>query len=268
MDPETVALICRIAMSSSIASYPWKNRGKAPPGYTKGMAVAFGRVLVKWLQEDPTALDVSIANTHEPDTDALSWYAGIFNDLGMLNDRPGVDTLRHVFVLLMGLGMRESSGKYCEGRDMSASNVTADTAEAGLFQMSWNMRSCSPNMQRLMDEYSSRPPACYLDIFKEGVTCSTASWKSYGSGAGYNYQELAKHCPQFAVETTAVGLRKRRKHWGPINRYDVEVKKEADDMFKQVQDIIMQPAIPPSETPTVSITTTGKITLTVNGKVV
>jgi hypothetical protein len=30
--------------------------------------------------------------------------------------------------------MRESSGIYCAGRDQSASNTSADAAEAGLFQ--------------------------------------------------------------------------------------------------------------------------------------
>lgn len=40
----------------------------------------------------------------------------------------GTDTLRQLFVLLIGLGMRESSGQYCEGRDRSASNVTAEAA--------------------------------------------------------------------------------------------------------------------------------------------
>ena len=53
----------------------------------------------------------------------------------MDNDAAGVDTVRHLFVLLIGLGMRESSGKYCEGRDKSASNRSAETAEAGLFQL-------------------------------------------------------------------------------------------------------------------------------------
>jgi len=37
--------------------------------------------------------------------------------------------------------MRESSGQYCCGRDTSEDNTTADTAEAGLFQMSWNAMS-------------------------------------------------------------------------------------------------------------------------------
>ena len=33
--------------------------------------------------------------------------------------------------------MRESSGKHCEGRDMSENNQTGETAEAGLFQVSF-----------------------------------------------------------------------------------------------------------------------------------
>ena len=45
--------------------------------------------------------------------------------------RTGAVTLRHLFALILGLGMRESSGRYCEGRDMSASNVSAETAECG-----------------------------------------------------------------------------------------------------------------------------------------
>ena len=43
----------------------------------------------------------------------------------MRNDVSGTDTLRHLFVLMIGLGMRESSGRYCEGRDQSASNTSA-----------------------------------------------------------------------------------------------------------------------------------------------
>ena len=58
--------------------------------------------------------------------------------------------------LLLGLGMRESSGNYSEGRDMSASNVTGDTAEAGLFQQSWNSHSASPHIAQLLDE-SKKP---------------------------------------------------------------------------------------------------------------
>jgi len=61
----------------------------------------------------------------------------------MDNSRGGVDVLRHLFVLLTGLGMRESSGHYGEGRDASATNTSAYTAEAGLFQVSYNSHHAS-----------------------------------------------------------------------------------------------------------------------------
>lgn len=239
IDGTLIGEICRVAMASPVAVYSWADRGQAPPGYTQGMAVAFSTVMRKWMAGDSSALEMAKANTHDSDVDALSWYDGIFSDLGMRNDKDGVDTLRHLFVLQMGLGMRESSGQYCEGRDMSASNVSSDTAEAGLFQMSWNASSSSDEMAKLMDAYSSCPPLrCALNIFEDGVSCSSSDWESYGSGDGYQYQEMAKHCPQFAVETAAVGLRNIRQHWGPINRYEVEVLKEADDMFRAVEALV------------------------------
>ena len=49
--------------------------------------------------------------------------------------------------------MRESSGKYCEGRDKSADNTTAETAEAGLFQTSFNARRSSPLLPKLFAEF-------------------------------------------------------------------------------------------------------------------
>jgi hypothetical protein len=44
---------------------------------------------------------------------------------------------------MLGHGMRESSGRHCEGRDLSADNVQSDTAEAGLFQTSYNAHSAT-----------------------------------------------------------------------------------------------------------------------------
>jgi hypothetical protein len=238
LDDATLALITGIAERSAIASYDWEDRGEAPPGYTNGIAVAFALVLEKWHTRDTAALEMGKANTHDDGVDALSRYESIFDDLGMSNERAGIDTLRHLFVLLMGLVMRESSGRHCEGRDMSADNVSSDTAEAGLFQMSWNASSSSSEMQKLMDQYRDHPPQCALDIFREGVSCSESEWASHGSGDGYDYQALAKSCPQFAVETTAIGMRNLRQHWGPINRYEVEVMPEADQMLRAVQAVM------------------------------
>jgi hypothetical protein len=146
-----------------------------------------------------------------------------------------------LFVLLMGLGMRESSGQHCEGRDMSADNVTSETAEAGLFQMSWNASGCSDEMHKLMDQFQSKPPQCLLETYASpDVECSSSDWQSYGSGEGRVYQDLAKTCPQFAVECAGIGLRNLRQHWGPVNRKEVELLPEVDMLFQQIQTLLNQ----------------------------
>jgi putative peptidoglycan binding protein len=238
----TLSLILEAAEESSIADYEWEDRGQAPAGYTKGMALAWSTVVRKWYNGDSSAMEMAKANTHDGDIDALSWYAGIFNSMGMDNSVDGLDTLRHLFVLLWGLGMRESSGQHCCGRDMSADNVSSETAEAGLFQMSWNASNCSPEMQKLFDEYAEgcddETWQCLLEYFREDVDCSESDWDCYGSGDGYEYQEMAKSCPQFAVETCLIGLRNLRQHWGPINRREVEVKREVDELLAVIQEII------------------------------
>jgi hypothetical protein len=242
LEPETLEDIMRLVSSSPITKYSWKDRGVAPIGYVKGMAIAYATVVRKWLLHHGTAWEMAKANTGDDDLDALSWYNSDFKKLGMDNGESGLDTLRHLFVLLMGLGMRESSGQYCCGRDMSAENVSAETAEAGLFQMSWNASGCCTDMQKLFDEYiecDSADAQCALNYFSEGVVCDPSDWECYGDGAGYEYQQMAKDCPQFAVETAAIGLRNLRQHWGPINRKEAELRKEADIFFSNIQDLVM-----------------------------
>lgn len=244
-DDETVAEILSVAEESAVARYQWRDRGLAPDGYIPGMAMAYATVYRKLLHRDPVVYEMARANTGDSAHDALAWYDTIFATYGMSNDTAGVDTLRHLFVLLTGLGMRESSGQHCEGRDQSASNVSSDTAEAGLFQMSWNASNGTTDMAVLFDTWasglSSDPPACALAVFKEGVSCSSSDWQNYGSGKGASYQKLAKSCPQFAVETAAVGLRVLRQHWGPINRHEAEVLEETDELFQSIEPLIIPP---------------------------
>jgi hypothetical protein len=130
--------------------------------------------------------------------------------------------------------MRESSGQHCEGRDRSAHNTTAETAEAGLFQMSFNARSASPLLPSLFAHYSANPSG-FVEIFKEGVRCSASGLENFGSGDGKAFQRLCKECPAFAVEAAAVGLRNIRKHWGPISRRQAELRSECDELYRQVQ---------------------------------
>jgi hypothetical protein len=146
---------------------------------------------------------------------------------------------------MLGLGMRESSGKYCEGRDRSANNTTAETAEAGLFQTSFNARRASPLLPTLFKTCMEHPEPSYLEIFKEGVRAREKDLENFGTGDGKDFQTLSKQCPFFAVEFAAIGLRNIRKHWGPINRHDAEVKTDADALFMEVQKLTDQDKLGP-----------------------
>lgn len=260
LSADVVSKITQIASSSSLAHYSWSGRGTAPEGYITGLAVAFGNVYAKWKAGNSSALVMAQA-AGNPSSDALAWYDATFSSVGMNNKTAGADTLRHLFVLLAGLGMRESSGNCFEGRDTSASNVSADTAEAGLFQQSWNSNTSSPELPKLFAQWSANP-ADFLSIFAVGVQSTAAGLANYGSGQGEEFQALCKSCPAFAVEMAAVGLRVLRSHWGPIVRQEAQVRPEADQLFQQVQAIVdeapaassspgdISPVAPPVSTPT------------------
>jgi hypothetical protein len=231
-------VIAKLAQNSELASHEWSGRGKAPMGYVKGLAVMFAVCQRKLSVSDPIAVAMAKAMKPGADhTDALAWYSEQFSSAGMSNDVDGIDTLRHLFVLMYGLGMRESSGKYCEGRDRSASNTTADTAEAGVFQMSYDAHVATPFIDQLLDAYLSMGGG-YRSIFAEGVRCTDTDLANYGSGRGLEFQKACKEMPGFAVEAAAVGLRFIRRHWGPINRKEAELVKSADDLLKLVQTAV------------------------------
>ena len=234
----TIDAIVELAKASSLMNYSWPDRGKSPPGYLAGMALCFAACLLPEQPDIAEAIDVmSMANTGLDDLDALAWYDEDFAELGMRNNRGGVDTLRHLFVLMIGLAMRESSGRYCEGRDLSASNVQAETAEAGLMQTSWNIATADDSIGPLLDEYWDSPCG-FRDVFKEGISATANNLSCYGKGDGARYQWLSRFAPLFHVLVTGVGLRARRQHWGPINRKEAALKREADELLKGVQRIM------------------------------
>lgn len=263
VDPE----ILRIAEESKIAEYSWRDRGVAPLGYTKGVALAWAQCIERWLENDPIVLEMAKANTHNDDLDAISWYNSNFVSLGMTNETSGLNTLRHLFVLLMGLGMRESSGRHCEGRDMSADNVSADTAEAGLYQTSYNAHVCCDEFSHVMNDYMEGVLNGYMSTFAEDVSCNQSSWDCYGSSSsmGYKFQRMCKEQPAFAVESCALVLRNLRQHYGPINRKEAEIREDADTMLFDVQQYMLGDQ-PEEEMPEVEITirTKGKVKVIVN----
>ncbi len=232
-----------IADVSECADYYWEDRGDAPPAYTRGMALVFAGAYCHRDRSD-VAL-VAAAKTADTEHDALAWYDEIFSTLGMDNSADGADTLRHAYTLLLGLGMRESSGEHCCGRDQSADNVTADTAEAGLFQTSYNSHIFSDELDTLYADwkgsYEFANHRCLLEVFSEDVYCSDADWENYGTGEGVIFQDLEKRCPIFATEYAAVMLRVSGGslgHYGPLRRHDAEVRPECDAMFADVQSLI------------------------------
>jgi hypothetical protein len=242
---DAIARISGVASASTIASYNWANRGKAPAGYIKGMAVSYAKVYYDLGTQNANAVEMAKAMTADASKDALKHYEEIFEQADMENSKTGVDTLRHLFVLMLGLGMRESSGRYCEGRDRSGNNTTAETAEAGLFQTSFNARRASPLLPKLFKNFMANPTPSYKDVFKEGVRAKESELENYGTGDGRDFQKLSKDCPFFALEFAAIGLRNIRKHWGPINRRDAEIKPDADAMFKEVQKLVDQDKLGP-----------------------
>src|SRR5256885_14847843 len=110
--PTPIEQITHIAATSELAHFNWKNRGVAPIGYIKGMALVYARVFCKLGAGDAAVTEMAKANTGDEGHDAVVFYNQKFADLGMDNGIAGVDTLRHLFVLLTGLGMRESSGRF------------------------------------------------------------------------------------------------------------------------------------------------------------
>jgi hypothetical protein len=238
LSDEQVDAISVIAINSRIANYNWDDRGIAPDGYVTGFALAFANTYRQLLAGYSPAVEMAKKNSGNSEKDVLQWYYTQYRDAEMDNTRDGPDTLRHLWALLMGLGMRESSGQHCCGRDQSADNTSSDTAEAGLFQTSYNAHTCSSEFDELMRAFGAGELQGFLAQFEDGVSCSSSDWDSYGSGMGKEFQDLCKSEPAFACETCAVVLRKLRQHYGPINREEAELKTDADVMLHQVQDYI------------------------------
>ncbi len=228
-----------IVTNSSCASYSWKNRGRAPAAYMLGMAQTFARSYCRLLKSETSPSPFVTLLSHDAGDakiDALSHYSEIFLKIPLNISTFKDETIRSLYTLGMGLGMRESSGKYCEGRDTSASNVQADTAEAGLFQTSYNSISTSPELSKLYADYKRAPNKCLLEVFSSSVRCTSVSIA--GSGPGADYQRFNKSCPAFATEYAMLMLRLKRSHYGPVNRREAEVLLSCNQMLKAVQELI------------------------------
>ena len=200
------------------------------------MALSFGHAVRRLLDGDEAAEVMSQA-AGDPDKCALAWYKDEFAKLWFFQQDPGPGHDAAPVRDDDWVGAKRIERKYCEGRDLSADNVASDTAEAGLFQTSWNIRNGCSAIGPLLPEFWDNPDG-FLKVFKEGISPTANNLNSYGSGDGVRYQFLSRFCPLFHVLVTGCGMRTLRQHWGPINRREVTIKKEADALLKEVQAMV------------------------------
>lgn len=239
MPSSDAAVIMMISARSEVAGYNWRDRGQAPLGFMYGIGLSFAQSYLRLKQLHPAVVAMVVANKHDDDIDAISWFNSNYDAIGIRNEVPGVNVLISLYMMLLGLGMRESSGQHCCGRDQSASNTTSETCEAGLYQTSYNAHVCHDTFDPLMDEFAAgQTVSGFQNAFAVEVSCGSSDWDNYGSGRGEEFQMLCKSQPAFAVESCGLVLRNLRQHYGPVNRKELELRPEAQTLFQQIKAYI------------------------------
>jgi hypothetical protein len=171
--------------------------------------------------------------------DALVRYRADLRTAG-INANSEIERLRAIYTLAIGEGMRESSGNTTEGFDAHASKPpTALTAEAGLFQSSFDSFEKSPALAKLMDQYKANPGKCRLETFMEGLSAGEIDRRPVvGTGPGAEFQRFTRECPAFATEYAMVLFRVNQTHFGPVRRHEAQFFKPCNDMLKAVEPVV------------------------------
>lgn len=226
--------IAEIAARSACARHVWRNRGRAPVGYIKGVAQVYAKSFCESRASAETAANV-MKQPLVGGEDALVHYRDqlVRNGINVNNE---VERLRALYTLGIGLGMRESSGNTTEGRDTTVRTPTASNAEAGLFQQSFDSLRRSAALAPLFERYRADTGACRLETFREGLT-RIITRPVVGTGPGAEFQRFTRACPAFATEYAMVLLRVNRRHFGPINRREAEFFQPCNDMLKEVEAV-------------------------------
>lgn len=223
------AEILKIADSSECGNYFFKDRGYAPKSYLRGMAIMYARQVCdgsEFIKQDKvtSTFKLSWENKTRNHLDALEYYGINGNEL-------------NTYAFLIGLGMRESSGRYCLGRDKSADFVKDHEAEAGLFQSSYGSRLFNTDLEKLYKYYQENQGECELSTFSEGVKCSDYNARNWGNGPGVAWQDLVKKCPALATKWAAISIRSYYREFGPIIKKEVEFKTQCRDMLQKVEKV-------------------------------
>lgn len=230
------AQIESIALSSDCAKSAHDNQGKPPQGYMRGIALSYARALCNQGSE---AFKIASQSLGDASKDALAHYGA--------QPKDATERLQMLYSLMIGSAARESSWRWCVGKDPGASNTTAETCETGLYQTSYNSRSASPVLPKLYEQFKASKRGCFSTEYKGATTCSADNMKNWGSGEGVEFQRLTKDCPGFATEYHAVMLRVNRKHYGPINTKKALLKPVCTAMFEKVrQAVVANPFVCPA----------------------
>lgn len=242
-----------------ISKTRWENgnRGQAPYGYYYGMGLAYAAIYERLKKDEKIAKELCKPLGTAIDKDSL------FRFKQMIQQETGnkLDTetniLRGLFVLMFGLGLMESNGKFCCGWDRGKKDgwgkpakkiePTAENSEAGLFQTSFDIISAVPKgvkemLLQIFDKYKLSRDG-YIEFFSKGAICNERDAENYGEGIGKEFQLLSKQCPAFTVEFTGLALRSVAGHWNPIINVDnrekgLQIKKVCDELLRQIESYI------------------------------
>lgn len=222
----------RVVKQSDCVDYKWKQRGRAPSGYIKGMAMLYGKAYAEHLSSAGPFVRAMIQPLMKEE-DVLVRYRPNMERDGVDPNNPS-DRLRALFTIAIGQGMRESSGNTTEGRDMSVRKPTAAGAEAGLFQQSFDSFRRSPLFIPLLEKYEKNDRECLLSVFLEGLP-RRIERPVYGTGKPAAFQSLTRACPAFATEYALILFRLNMKHFGPLKRQEAEYHTGCSAMLRKIE---------------------------------
>lgn len=245
-----------IVDKTKVSKIRWENgnRGQAPYGYYYGVGLVFASLYERVKRGEKIAKELSKSLGTSADKDALFRFKSILKNNCSNNLETDVDRLRGLIVLMFGLGLMESSGRYCCGWDRGKLNgwgkpakkidPTSTNSEAGLFQTSFDIiSSVSSSTKNLLLEIFQKYKVSqdgYIELFSKGAQCKEADLENFGDGEGKEFQRISKECPAFALEFTALALRNIATHWNPVIKIGddedgLQIKKECDDLLKNIQ---------------------------------
>ena len=255
-DKDLESAIITIVDISDIEKTFWKNRGRAPYGYYYGMALSFAKHYLRLSNNDIIIKEISKSISQYEKFDSLKKWENIILSKSMDFDTPS-NRLKSLHTLMLGLGMMESSGKYCCGWDRGKIDgwkgkgksilPTSENSEAGLFQTSYDiLGSVSLSAKFFLEEVINRYSANndgLQHLFSKGVKCSVYDLENFGEGKGFEFQKLTKELPLFAVEFTALSLRNTSNHWNPVikindSKLGLEINSIWYELLTKIEDVI------------------------------